>query len=176
MLNGLEGHESRNCYLHSIGISLDHVLFSQLICFSDGWKNISQEVDLISQKFRSKKSLDNKLPVDEACKILYKFFILFSWNFPKVHSCCKQSTESLFHWIKSISVWSQIKMFNLGKVAVLELLENMHRIDHELDWSFSKSVKNIQNFLQGSTVPFLDGDVLEVIDKLLLWGGILELV
>jgi hypothetical protein len=80
----------------------------------------------------------------------------------------------LFYSIKGVSVRSQVETFNLGKVSVLKLLEDIHGGDHELDGPFAKGIQDIKHSLQRGAVSFLDGNVLEIVDEFLLWGGVLE--
>lgn len=64
-LNCLEGNESGKCYFHGIGISLDKILVRQFISLVEIFKNLSWEVDLVSQEIVPKESLDDHFPVDE---------------------------------------------------------------------------------------------------------------
>lgn len=109
-LDSLKGNQSWKSDFHCVKILFDQILFSQPICLRNISQNISSKINLISLKLIAKKSLNNQFPINELKQILNKSFILFDWSFPKINTSWEKCAKSLFHSIKWVSIWCEIKI------------------------------------------------------------------
>lgn len=82
----------------------------------------------------------------------------------------------MLHRVEGLSVRSKVKALYFGEVGVCQFLEDVSGFDGELHWPGVVRAQNLQNFLQADAISVDDGVVLELIDKLFLFGGVFEFV
>ena len=101
---------------------------------------------------------------------------MFDWHFPEVCPCGEQRTKTLLHGVECIFVGYEVKLLDFGEVGIGKFLEDVSGTDHELDRLAVVRAENVKHLLQTDAVSIDNGVILELVDKLVLLGGVLELV
>jgi len=82
----------------------------------------------------------------------------------------------LFHGVECLSVGGEIKALDFGEIGECQFLEDISWLYGELDWSCVMRAQNLKNLLEADAVAIDDRIIFELIYKLFLFGGVLQLM